>query len=65
MNRDAGQYFLPHILMGEILIKKHQIDKSNGNTKNIVHSKRLLWIRIENFCLSCYSTDPDESIYRF
>ena len=35
MNRDEGQYFLPHILMGQILIKKHQIDKSNGNTKNI------------------------------
>ena len=34
MNRDEGQYFLPHIF-DEILIRKHQIGKSIGNTKNI------------------------------
>ena len=34
MNRDEGQYFLPHIF-DEILMKKHLIDKSTGNTKNI------------------------------
>ena len=30
----TGQYFLPHIL-DEILINKHPIGKSTGNTKNI------------------------------
>ena len=34
MNRDEGQYFLPHIF-DEILIKKHPTDKSTENTKNI------------------------------
>ena len=34
MNRDEGQYFLPHIF-DKILIRKHQIGKSTGNTKNI------------------------------
>ena len=34
MNRDEGQYFLPRIF-DEILIRKNQIGKSTGNTKNI------------------------------
>ena len=84
MNRDEGQYFLPHTF-DEILIKKHQIDKSTGNTKNMARRQSSVssewWLRqqliaetytisahfgseFENYCLSCYSTDPDESIYR-
>ena len=61
MNRDEGQYFLPHIF-DEILIKKHQIDKSTGNTKNIARRQSSdssqWWLRqqliAETYTVSAY-----------
>ena len=48
MNRDEGQYFLPHIF-DEIWIKKHRFDKSTGNTKNIARRQSTVssqwWLR--------------------
>ena len=61
MNRDEGQYFLPHI-PDEILIKKHQIDKSTDNTKNIARRQSSVssqwWLRqqliAEMYTVSAY-----------
>ena len=61
MNRDDGQYFLPHIF-DEILIMKHQIGKSTGNTKNIARRQSTVssqwWLRqqliAETYTVSAY-----------
>ena len=61
MNRDEVQYFLPHIF-DEILIRKHQIGKSTGNTKNIARRQSTVssqwWLRqqliAETYTVSAY-----------
>ena len=61
MNRDEGQYFLPHIF-DEILIGKHQIGKSTGITKNIARRQSTVssqwWLRqqliAETYTVSAY-----------
>ena len=68
MNRDEGQYFLPHIF-DEILLRKHQIGKSTGNTKNIARRQSTVssqwWLRqqliAETYTVSAYFGSEFES----